>query len=62
MDFRKQGTALVCEDEHLHNKYEIQESKNGKFALQVNGEVVHCFDNQEHAVKVAELIEEDAWN
>jgi hypothetical protein len=62
LEFKIQGTALICHDDNLNHEYEIQESENGKFALRVDGEVIHFFDNKEYAQKVASLIEEDFWN
>lgn len=62
LKFKKQGSALVCKNQDLHNEYEIRETEQVRYALRVNGEVIHVFDNLEYAKKVASLIEEDAWN
>ena len=62
LKFKKQGSSWICKDSHNHHEYEIQETEQVTYALRVNGEVVHFFDNLEYAKKVASLIEEDAWN
>lgn len=62
LEFKKQGDALILKDSVWHHEYEIQKTENETFALRVDGEVIHIFDNLDYAMRVAGLIEEDSWN